>query len=217
MAPDPALVALVHTLIFAYWLGGDLGVFYASFILADRKREPAARMAAAKLLGDLDLVPRACLLFALPTGLLLADAKGWIAVAPIAHAAAFGAAFLWAALVFRLHVRPHPFLTRLDLGLRVLFLLSLGAAGVAGLAGVIRAPDFLAIKLLLLAFCVGMGLMTRMTLRPFGPALARLASEGPHAEGDATIARSLSRARGFVLAIWAALVAAVYFGLATPT
>jgi len=219
MSLETSLLTLLHLLVFAYWLGGDIGVFYASTLLTDDKRETAGRLAAGKIVADVDLAPRFCLLLTAPTGFALATAKGWVQFSPLWIALMFAAAFVWIFIVWRLHVghgKPDA-LKQADTWLRYLLLAVLSLIGVAGLTGVIALPAFLAIKLLVLGFAVLMGLIVRRVFAPFAPAYAKLASEGPSAETNQTIRSALNRARPAVIAIWVALAFAAWLGVATPT
>ena len=45
-----AVITLLHVLVFVYWLGGDLGAFYASTILTDKKQPVPVRATAAKVM-----------------------------------------------------------------------------------------------------------------------------------------------------------------------
>jgi len=217
MAADVLLLTVLHLLMFAYWLGGDLGVFYSSTILTDANQSPAARVAAAKVLLNVDLAPRICLLAAFPTGLALAAAKGWLAVPPWVILAVAGAGAAWVGLVLRLHVaHGAQGLQRLDTWLRYGFVAVLAAAGLLGLAGVHPLPLFLSLKFLILAFTVTMGLAIRRALVPFGPAFGQLAAQGPTAESDAAISKAIGASRPFVIAIWIALIAAAALGVAAP-
>ena len=212
------LFTLLHILVFVYWLGGDLGVFYASTLLTDEKRETAGRLAAGKIVADVDLAPRFCLLLALPSGLALAAVKGWLQIGPLWIAVAFALAFAWIYLVVQLHVRHTGMeaMKRVDTVLRLVFLAGLIGAGVAGLAGALALPAFIAWKLLMLAFAVCMGLVVRRALKPFGPAYVSLATKGPDPDTDQIIKAALARARPAVVMIWLSLVAAAWLGLATP-
>lgn len=105
MPLDAAFSTLLHLLVFAYWLGGDIGVFYSSFLLTDPKRAVAGRLAAGKILSDVDLAPRICLLLMAPTGFVLAAAKEWIELNPILIAALFLGAAFWIVAILRLHRR----------------------------------------------------------------------------------------------------------------
>ena len=217
MPLDDALATLLHLLVFAYWLGGDIGVFYASFLLVDPKRAAAGRLAAGKILSDVDLAPRICLLLMAPTGLALAAAKGWIALDPAVIAAVFIAALGWIFAILHLHRRHGPpLLRRLDIAARIAFLCALIGASGAGLAGALALPLFISLKLLLLAFCIVMGLLVRASLTGFAPAYMALATQGPSPPTDAAMAGALAKARPFVVAIWAALILAAFLGVATP-
>lgn len=211
------LAALLHILVFAYWLGGDVGAFYASTIVSDARRAPHERAAAGRFLADVDLAPRISLVFALPTGLALARAAGWMEIATGWIAAAFAAAAAWSVSIMRLHsLRGQRWLAPLDRALRLAMIVGLGGAAAAGATGALAMPAFIAAKLALLAFCVAVGLAVRALLAPFAPAFARLAAHGPDAAGDATIRRALDRARIAVAAIWGALIIAAWLGLSRP-
>lgn len=215
---DIALLSLLHLLIFVYWLGGDIGVFYASTLLTDDKRDAAGRLAAGKIVADVDLAPRFCLLLALPTGLALAAVKGWLQISPVWLIAAFITAFAWIYLVIQLHIRHTgmELIKRIDTMLRFVFLAGLSITGIGALLGSFPLPLFIALKLLILAFAVAMGLLVRIALKPFGPAYVSLATNGAAPDTDKIIKSCLNRARPAVIAIWIALLAAAWLGLATP-
>jgi len=52
------LARFVHVLLFVYWLGGDAGVFYSSRFVVDPKLGREARLTAAKIFLELDMLPR---------------------------------------------------------------------------------------------------------------------------------------------------------------
>ena len=64
---------IVHLLLFVYWLGGDMGVFYSSGMVIDPKLSDSARMTAAKIMVNLDFVPRICMTLMLTVGGVLSD------------------------------------------------------------------------------------------------------------------------------------------------
>ncbi|MDX2236825.1 MAG: hypothetical protein NW203_04595 [Hyphomonadaceae bacterium] len=205
-----AALSFLHVLVFVYWLGGDLGAFAASFALTNDKAAPAARLAAAKLLGDLDMAPRTALILAAPTGLALAEAKGWLALGAPLIAAVWAGSLVWLALAWRIHLKhgAAPWSRRVDLAIRVAALVALAAAAaMAPIEGVLR------IKLALLAGAIACGLFIRYALRSFGPALAPLAAGAPTPQSDAAIADALRIARPGVIAIWALISAAAWLGL----
>ena len=214
-----ALVALLHVLVFVYWLGGDLGAFYTSSIVSDPRRSRDARVAAAQALADLDMAPRTSLILAFPTGLTLAVVKGWAALPPAALAAVWLVMLAWLWLAWRIHrhhLTPANFWRRLDLIVRWSVLTGLTLLGVAVLWELLAWPFFLGLKLLILAAAIAAGLWVRVLLAPFGPAFSAWAVAGPTPEGDAVIARTLSRVRPAVMAIWTLLLAAALIGYWKP-
>ena len=212
-----ALLLLLHVLILVYWLGGDLGAFVASFLIANPANDRAARLGAAGLLGDIDMAPRTALILAFPTGFTLAAARGWVAVDLVWIAVSWAASLIWLFVAWRIHLghaAPASSLRQIDLGLRWVVAAGLGAGGVAGLAGVIGWPLFVNLKLLILAGCVLTGLLVRRLTADLGPALGALAAG--QADADTRIARSLAATRPAVLFIWLLLLAAALLGLWKP-
>lgn len=215
-----ALITLLHLCIAIYWLGGDLGAFYGSTFMTDPKRSVAERMMALKILNNIDMAPRTALILAFPTGLTLAWAKGWLQISGTWVALADVAFSGWLALAWAVHLahgKPSSEgLRKTDLAVRYVVLAGLLAAGVSGLMGAMELPLFIALKLLILAGCVTLGLIVRVQLTPLFGAIRTMATTGPTPETDATIAAVNSRARISVLTIWALTLTASFLGLATP-
>jgi len=215
---DAAVLGLLHLLVFAYWLGGDLGAFYASRFLVLPGIAPGQRIWAAKIVGDVDMAPRSALILALPTGLALAVSKNWIALSFPILAAVTLLSLIWLWLVWHLHHADAPassILRRIDIAARWILLFGLIAWALAGLSGHAALPFFIELKLLLLAGCLALGLFIRRVLTPLGPALAGLSGPNSNA-AEASLAATLNRARPLVAAIWALLLLAALLGLWTP-
>jgi len=70
------LVLMIHVLLFVYWLGGDLGVFYSSGFLIRPELSRETRLVTAKIMFNLDLVPRICMSLMLTVGGILTEAVG---------------------------------------------------------------------------------------------------------------------------------------------
>ncbi|MFT3966023.1 MAG: hypothetical protein QM690_09095 [Sphingobium sp.] len=211
-------LTLLHILIPIYWLGGDLGAFYGSTFMTDPKRSVAERMMALKILNNIDMAPRTTLILAFPTGFALAWAKGWLQVPGIAVAAVAVAFLGWLALAWAVHLSHgggQGFKT-LDIWVRYVALIGLGLTGIAGVAGDIAIPFFIALKLCILACCIALGLIVRKQLVPLFGAIRIMTSTGPTPETDATIAAVNGRARICVLTIWALVLTASFLGIATP-
>lgn len=216
---DQALFALLHVLVFVYWLGGDLGAFYTSHFLTQTNVTSDRRLMAAKIVGDVDMAPRTALILALPTGLILAESKGWISMGSPIIGAIIVASLVWLALAWKLHLAhdtPPAWIKTTDTLIRYGLILALVTSGGLALASIIELPLFIALKLLALAGCVALGLYIRVVLKPLGPALMGLT--GPNASSaEADLASTLNRARPLVMGIWALLLIAAFLGLWTPT
>ncbi|MEM7458854.1 MAG: hypothetical protein AAF331_05275 [Pseudomonadota bacterium] len=216
---DQALFALIHALVFVYWLGGDLGAFYSSHYLTRPDVSADRRLMAAKIVGDVDMAPRTALILALPTGMLLAESKGWLSLGwPIVIAIVI-ASIIWLAIAWKLHLDHSGAPGRLktvDGWIRYALIIILSGAAIGGLMGTITLPVFIALKMLALAGCVALGLYIRIVLKPLGPALMGLTGDQSNA-AEADLAQTLNRARPLVMGIWALLLIAAFLGLWTPT
>lgn len=206
---EAAIAMLLHVLVFVYWLGGDLGAFLASFVVTDQRQPAPVRLAAARLLGDVDMAPRCALLLALPTGLTLAASKGWLELAPLLLAAVWTVALIWLLLLWRLHFRSTAMLRSIDSMLRKGLLVGLA------IGAWLVEPLFLKAKLALLGIALVAGLIIRQLISPLGPALDRLAA-GDAGSADPDITRALRQARPLVICIWITLLAAAWLGIAKP-
>lgn len=213
------LLTLLHLLIPIYWLGGDLGTFLCGRAVRNAALSPAERLFALRMLLAIDMAPRTALILAFPTGFTLAQAKGWLIAAPVTVAAAWLAALVWLAIAWTVHLRHGPAgerFRRIDIAIRYAVLAGLTAAALAGLAGALAMPLFVAIKLLLLAGAIITGIVVRHQLAPLFPAIAALRSEGASGPTDAAISAVLKRTQATVLCIWAVVLAASATGIAVP-
>lgn len=223
MEPSSAahtLALTAHLLLFAWWLGGDLGVFYSSGRVVDASQPRAARLMAGRIMLGLDLVPRICMSLMLTVSALLAETVG-IPHPPWQIAAVLLLGPAWLALVLFLHLREGsaaaPAVRRLDLALRWIVIVAVTASATWSLAsGRLAEHPWLAAKLYLFAFLVFCGLMIRRGLPPFIAGYAALAAGRETPESDRAMAASLARMRPWVLAIWVGLVASTVLGVAKP-
>ena len=212
------LLKFFHLLLFVYWLGGDLGTFYASRFVSDSELTPAARATALKIMMGVDMAPRLCMPLILPFGVHMAAIQGLMQVPTIALVAMWLGCVGWLAMVVSVHhYSGKPLgatIGRIDFWFRVGIIL--GACGLAVfglLTGKILAAQWLAVKLLIFAGAVACGLMIRVYLKPFGPAFGRLMSHGPDDETNRVIASAIARCRPLVYLIWAGLLVSASLGL----
>ena len=206
---------MLHILVFVYWLGGDLGVFYASTILTDTKTSAQGRIVAARILAQVDMAPRTAMILTLPTGVTLAATLGHIGFSGPFLIGVWLAALCWLALAWTIHlfhVPPSSIWRKADLAVRAILI-----HGLLGFAAGGTLPLFLSLKLAILAATIGLGLLIRRALAPFGSAFAIMASTGPTKLTDTIIAKCLTQARPAVVCIWLLLLIAAVIGIAKPS
>ncbi len=195
----------LHLLLFALWLGSDLGVFYASRVVVAPSLSPAARITAAHIMLQIDQLPRLCLILILPTGLHLGYSLELLPLTPALVALFWLFSIAWLALAFSLHLRPHSplhaSLVRLDFAIRILVM-----AGCAWAAVKLARVDWIAWKLMLFSLIVLSGLLIRVQLRPFVAALGQLREEPVPPSAVDTLRLTLRKCRPLVFFIWAALL-----------
>ncbi len=215
MEPNDFL-KLLHVLTFVYWLGADLGVFYATRVAAGPRLAVDTRAALFKVMTWIDLIPRMMLILTFPVGAQLAAGLG---ISPIVGGwlwLVWIGAIAWAALLFAIHVRVRgaPALAAADLYVRVAIVVALAAAAAASLrTGTPFAADWLSLKVLLFAGAVACGVGVRVTLKPLAGALERLGHEEENTDSVASMARAVRASTPFVAGLWILIVAAAFTGL----
>jgi hypothetical protein len=210
-----ATLTLLHILVFVYWLGGDLGVFYSSTILTNTKTSPQGRIIAAKVLAQVDMAPRTAMILTLPTGLTLAAQVGYLSIGVPWLVGIWFLGLGWLALAWHIHLKdlpPSSVLRKADLLVRVALIIALLAWATLG-----ALPLFLALKLAVLASTIALGLLIRRALGPFGAAFGTMVAHGPTAQTDQIIAQCLNQSRPAVVTIWVLLLVAALLGIAQPT
>jgi hypothetical protein len=213
-----AWIALLHLLCLVYWLGADIGTFYAARFVANPALSPPARATAAKIMHGIDLLPRVAMPLTLATGVQLASTTGLLQLGAAALLGVWLVCAGWLTAAAWIHLAPRtPALeraVRIDFGFRIAAIALLAAVALLGLAGVWAAPSpWLAWKILAFAATVACGLAIRVALKPFGPAFGRLMTQGSSPEVEALLAGSIARAVPWVLTIWALLLFAAALGV----
>lgn len=214
------LLTLVHILLFAYWLGGDVGVFYSSGLVVDDRLSRDARLAAARVMLGVDLIPRICMSLMLTVGGLLSASLGidhptW-QMAGIVLLGPF-----WLGMVLLLHFQHQaafvPLLTRFDFYFRwAMIAILLISSGYSMATGRLDQTPWLIAKLLGFALLIFCGLMIRIRLKGFTQAYIKLLQCNELAADNRQMQASLSRVRPWVVSIWIILIFEAWLGIAKP-
>jgi small-conductance mechanosensitive channel len=201
------IAVLIHVLLFVYWLGGDLGVFYSSRFVVRPDLKPESRVIAAKIMLDLDLIPRICMTLMITVGGLLTEYIGiphpWWQMAGIILLGP-----VWLFMVLFLHFREGTDaakkIAKYDMALRWAVVIAIPiSVGYSVLTDRLTDHPWVAVKLLIFAGLVLCGIMVRTQIGPFFATLIKLrkGQEVSDADNEAMIA-SLGVVRRYVFTIW---------------
>jgi hypothetical protein len=215
------LLKLAHILLFVYWLGGDIGVFYSATFVRNGAVHLEGRRTALKILVWVDQIPRYCLVLMLPVGYTLASRVGVVRLPPAFLALLWVIGFAWLWMVWAIHHHQGtPLgerLRRIDLAWRFILAAGLLFDAWQGFARTGHLlTDWISLKFVIFALLIGCGIMIRLRGAPSAPALRQIFATGSTPELEATVLRTAGRTRPFVLAIWALLVVAAYVGISKP-
>ena len=214
------ILLIVHLLLFCYWLGGDIGVFYSSGFAADPKLGVEARMTAARIMLNLDIIPRICGALMLTVGGVLSEFVGvehptWQLAGIILLAPA------WLALELILHYQQD---TPLGRGVQKFdspFKWAIIFGCIASVAwsfytGRLAEAPWVGYKILVFAAIVFCSLMINKTIGPYVVGIQRIAEGVIDEAENAAMAASLKQVKWAVIGIWIGLVIEVVLGVLQP-
>ena len=209
---------LLHVGTLVYWVGADLGVFYAAHLITNPAHSPRTRAVLLKLLAWIDMLPRYMLLLTFPIGAQLAAGLDLSPIDGVWLWLVWIVAVGWIFMVREIHRREGSAAARtlgnIDLVLRVVFIGALVASALASFGlGQPYATTWLALKVLLFAGAVSCGVAIRIAFKPFVPAFLQLVAEGSTPAVEARLKGTLGRTRPFVIGIWVLAAATAFIGL----
>jgi len=214
------LLLFAHVMLFAYWLGSDVGVFYGMRFVLDSRLSIETRRTVMALVHWIDAIPRICLVLMVPVGLSLSIILGLLDVPEQSQslflAALWVIGLFWLYLVVRIYGGAKSWLPRTDYVIRVSTMLGFFVAGVSSLAGkgpFLAGNEWLAMKAILFAGVIGCGLMLRILGRPFGAALAQILDGRSTPEVEARLRETMVQSKRVVLVLWALVACIAFLGL----
>ncbi|MEO8445706.1 MAG: hypothetical protein ABI567_11935 [Gammaproteobacteria bacterium] len=212
------LLRFAHILLFAYWLGADLGVFLGGGRMSRPGLAVAERNRIRDLVMAIDVAPRMALVLMLPVGFSLALAWG----APLPASALpflWAGSALWMGVLLWVHfAHGNPAVgpvLRADMALRVLVLVGMLGLGLRGLAADSAVPGWLATKFLLFAAVIGDGIVLRWISGQWRPAIERLEA-GDIARGEEMLRVRRRKAIVAALLMWLLVGGAAFIGTLKP-
>jgi len=215
------IALLLHLLLFAYWLGGDIGVFYSSGFAINPKLSRGARQAASTIMMNLDLIPRLCLSLMLTVGGILTHYYGiehplWQMIGIILLGP------IWTCALIYIHFNEGNDLvkkmTKIDYYFRWIMVFTLIASVTYAFLYTDRLAEnpWVGAKLIVFAALIFCGIMIRKYIGGFITGIHNIATDNINEADDIAMAASLSKARIFVLTIWFLLFVEVWIGVVKP-
>ncbi len=214
------ITLILHLLLFAYWLGGDIGVFYSSGFAINSKHSLEARQIAGKIMINLDLVPRLCLSLMLTVGGILSESYG-IEHDPLFRLGIILLGPVWFSVLLYIHFNEGTDLvkkmTRIDYIFRwVMMFAIIISVTMDWTSGRLDSEPWIGAKLLLFATLIFCGIMIRKYIGGFAQGIHKIASGSINDQENKAMADSLSKCRVFVLTIWAILLVEAAIGVIKP-
>lgn len=223
--PEPGLslrelLVFLHVALFVLWLGPDFGVFLWSGKVADPQLSVGQRLAAARIMGRIDLIPRVAMSLMLTIGGVLSEYVG------LEHPAWQMAGIVllgpvWLGLVVLTFLRQGTAagvtLARIDVWFRWALMAGIVASVTwSTVTGRLDPAPWVGWKLLIFAGLLLLGALLRLRIRPFLDGVRTLATSGPTTASDAAMRASLAETKVYVLAMWAGLLLAALLGVLQP-
>ncbi len=215
------LLVTLHVVLFAYWLGGDWGVFVCSRYIARPELSLAERERFLEALMAIDMLPRTAIVLLPFVGLQLAALRGLIAISQAALVAAWTIGITWLLVIWAVYRNmgtPSGLRwLRIDVGWRIVLILSLVITGIASFVNAWPvAAKWLAAKLLVYAALLCLGLYLRISIKGWQEGFTRLRAgeSGPHI--DALFVDGRRRAKYAAWLFWSLIILMAWLGIRQP-
>jgi hypothetical protein len=216
-----SVIVWLHLLLFVYWLGGDIGVFYTSYFRNNPKYDVPTRILLARITGDIDMAPKTTMVLMVPTGFTVAAIHGYLTISSTWLIAFWIFGAVWLALVWWLHLEKSPEKkapwAKFDLRLRWALMITFAVLAISSFTtGEPINVNFVALKLLIFAATIGCGIGIRVSIKPYVAAFAEIKAEGSTPEREARLNAAAKRSRNFVKGIWVLVALAAFIGTWKP-
>ena len=214
------IAVIIHLLLFVYWLGGDIGVFYSSGFATNQKLSREARETAGKIMLNLDLIPRLCLSLMLTVGGILTEYYGiehptwqWVGIILLGP--------IWFSALVYIHFNEGTELvkkmTKIDYIFRWIMVFTIIASVAYGfLSDRLDSEPWIGAKLILFAALIFCGIMIRKNIGGFIKGIHNIVNDNINDADDVAMTKSLSKARMFVITIWILLLVEAGIGVVKP-
>lgn len=219
---DPfRVVAFIHVLLFAYWLGADLGVFIHGRRLTRDDIPLDERLRTREIAVMIDMGPRTALPLMVPVGFTLASNWG-LPLSGAAMISLWVAGMAWVWLVWEVHHKKNlpvgRALQRIDFAIRYAVLaVMLGIGGYSLVTGAPVDQKWLAVKMVLFGAIIMNGIWLRLIGGKWQAAFDKIREGGASvAVGEQMIKDNRKVASKAALLIWFLVALMAFLGVVKP-
>ena len=216
------ILIYVHTLLFVYWLGGDLGVYMSAKYVADRNLSLDERFRCMDVLFKCDMGPRTALIGLLPVGFQMSWELGLSPIGGIYLLAIWIVCLVWLAANWWMFFNDrHPMTNKLrgvDMMIRYAVVAIMGIMGLVSLINESPISDkWLAAKIFLFAGAVSLGIYLRGEIKNWIIGFPMVRAGGEEADkGNDIIAAALAHSKVAALSLWFLVALIAFLGKVKP-
>ena len=214
-------LVFLHVVSFAYWLGGDFGVYVTGGFVARADLPLAERLRFLDALMKIDLLPRTGIVLLPVLGLQIANLRGAIELPTPWPMMVWLGGLVWLGIVWAVFAKRGTAIgeifQRIDVGLRIVFIVILVIIGMWSLFGEDGPVHerWLATKFVSYALLLAIGLYLRGVIKTWRQGFTMLRA-GPSEEAERWIADGIRRGRQGAYVFWAVIGFTAYLGIAKP-
>jgi hypothetical protein len=219
-----AVLRWLHILAMVYWLGGEWGVFQTSYNVINRSLSLDERRRHMETAYRIDILARTGIIMLLPLGLHMGfhwgiQPLGGVWLVGMWLVLAGWLALCWGAFIYR-ETDTGLRLTKMDERIRFVLIPALAAVAISSLMGygpLAAEPGqrWFSAKMLTYAWTLIIGLKLRFIMREW-TTMFRLLAQGPNAQVEATLDKSIRFGRRIAYVYWVSIATAAFFGAVKP-
>jgi hypothetical protein len=211
----------VHILLFVFWLGADMGVFFPTLMARNHRLSFEARSTLIRVAVSIDLFPRVCFALLIPVGLHLARGLGLYPLSDGMLALGWVIGIGWIGLIFAIIAnedRPvaHALGTA-QMFLQIILGLIFSSLGVWSLlTGGPFSETWFALKILMFGLVFWAAMAIDFCFRPFAEPFAQIGASGSTPELEAVVTRTINRTLSWALVLYLLIAAIAFMGVVKP-
>lgn len=216
------LLIYIHTVLFVYWLGGDLGVYLSAKFVADRNLSLDERFRFMHVLMQCDMGPRTALIALIPLGFQMAWMQGLSPIGGTPLIAIWVFCMIWLAANWWMFFNDRHAMTEklrgIDMYIRYAVILSMGGLGLMSLVTDAPIADkWLAAKIFLFGIAVVLGVYLRGEIKNWIIGFGMVRAGGDEAtKGNDIIEAALGRSKVAALILWTVVATVAFLGKVKP-